>query len=239
MELVRRYMSLPERSKRNSFYEVYQRLLESLRNRRGMLNSIGDIGNLEIVFYGFDHQKTLQAYSCNWEKLFDAIRIKTKPKSKMDKNNAHNYWVIFCKGSISAADYLSRFNTLDEFLGFIDDFDEKPNTRPALPLLMGEEIFGYGFALACDFLKEIGFSNYSKPDTHLIHIFSGLGISEKSQLDVFKMVSLLSDEVGQTPYAIDKVFWLIGSGNLYLHNVKFKTSKTEFIELVKTNWGKR
>lgn len=156
--------------------------------------------------------------------------------SRMNKTNPHSYWVIFSRGSISGAEYLARFDILEDFLKYVKDFDERPTTRPALPFLMEREIFGYGFSLACDFLKELGFSNYAKPDTHLIDILSGLGVSSKLPLDVFRAVSLIAQEVGETPYAVDKAFWLIGSGKLYRCNVKFKTSKSEFIEEVKKEW---
>ena len=220
-----------------SFSEIYLRLLQSLINKRGMPNSIGRIEELRPIFYGFDHQKTLQVYP-TWEELFTTIKTHQKPKSRMDKANPHNYWVIFCRGSLSTANYLSRFSTPTEFLEYVHDFDKNPNTRPALPFLMGHEIFGYGFALACDFLKEIGFDNYSKPDQHLIDIFSGLGISDESQLEIFRTVTLLATEVGETPYAVDKAFWLIGSGRLYRNNLTFQTDKKEFVRQVKENWAK-
>ena len=238
MQLVWQHMSLSSVSRPGSFLEVYFRLLRSLSNRRGMPNTIGPIESLSAVFCEFNHFQTLQRYSNNWEDLFDTIQREVQPESRMDKTNPHSYWVIFSKGSISGAEYLARFDALEDFLQYVKDFDERPTTRPALPFLMGHEIFGYGFSLACDFLKELGFSNYAKPDTHLIDIFSGLGLSSKSPLDVFRTVSLMAHEVGETPYAVDKAFWLIGSGKLYLCNIKFKTSKSEFIEKVKSEWRK-
>lgn len=236
MEMVRQHMSLPDVSGPEHFSDVYLRFLKSLANRQEMPKIIGEVERLAPVFCDFDHQRTLQRYRTSWEAMFDVIRETIRPSARMDKDNPHSYWVIFCKGSISGARYLARFHDLEQFLQFIRDFDEKPSTRPALPLLIGYEIFGYGFSLACDFLKELGFSNYSKPDRHLIDIFYGLGISSKSPLDVFRTVSLMACEVGETPFAVDKAFWLIGSGNLYLHNVKFKTNKREFIQTVKSNW---
>lgn len=237
MRMVREHMSLFSVSSPGGFPEVYLRLLQSLSNRQGMPNTIGEVNkNLSVVFCEFNHRQTLQRYLGNWENLFDTIQRVMHPPSRMDKSNPHSYWVIFCKGSISGAEYLAKFDTLEDFLQYVTDFDEKPTTRQALPFLMGHEIFGYGFSLACDFLKELGFSNYAKPDTHLIDIFSGLGVSSRSSLDVFRTVSLMASEVGETPYAVDKAFWLIGSGKLYLYDVQFETSKREFIEQVRTNW---
>jgi hypothetical protein len=237
MKLVREHMTDSDHPKPGTFSEIYLRLLNSLTNKRNMPNSIGRVEELAPIFFGFDHQKTLAVYS-DWEDLFDAIKKYLKRKPRMEKENPHNYWVIFCKGSLSAARYLSRFSTPEEFLEFVDDFDANPNTRPALPFLIGHEIFGYGFALACDFLKEMGFANYSKPDQHLIDIFSGLGISDESQLDVFRTVTLFAEEVGETPYAVDKAFWLIGSGKLYKNNLTFETNKKEFVQQVKEGWAK-
>lgn len=238
MDLVREHMADSAHPKPKTFNEIYLRLLKSLINKRGMPNSIGDIERLQPLFFGFDHQKTLQEYK-DWESLFKEIKTQINPTSTMRKSDPHNYWVIFCRGSLSAATYLTRFATPKDFLGFINDFDQNPNTRPALPFLMGYEIFGYGFALACDFLKESGFANYSKPDTHLIDIFSGLETSDKEPLNVFRVVTLLAEEVGETPYAVDKAFWLIGSGKLYLHDKTFKTDKFEFIKQAKEQWASK
>lgn len=236
MGMVREHMSLSSVSRPRSSSDVYLQLLKSLSSRQGMPNTIGRIENLSGVFCDFNHLETLKRYSDDWEGLFERIQREVQTESRMDKTDPHSYWVIFSKGSISGAQYLRRFDGLENFLEYVQDFDERPTTRPGLPLLMGHEIFGYGFSLACHFLKELGFSNYAKPDTHLIDIFSGLGVSSKSPVDVFEAVSLMADEVGKTPYAVDKALWLIGSGKLYLNNVTFRTNKSEFIEETKNEW---
>lgn len=233
--LIDEYMALAAHSQPKDLPTVYRRLLESLSNRQGMPNSIGKISCLSNIFYDFDHKKTLGSYS-QWTDLFDTIKVKADPSSRMEREDPHNYWTIFCKGSLSAAKYLSRFNTLSDLLTFVNDFDAKPSTRPALPLLLEKEIFGFGFALACNFLMEIGFANFCKPDVHLLDIFSGLGLADRTAIDVFRVVSLMADENGQTPYAIDKVFWLIGSGNLYNHDKRFQTNKKLFIQQTLTAW---
>ncbi|OHB66105.1 MAG: hypothetical protein A2Y76_03545 [Planctomycetes bacterium RBG_13_60_9] len=128
---------------------------------------------------------------------------------------------------------------MEEFLCYVEDFDRNPNTRPALPFLIGHEVFGVKFALACDFLKEIGFSNYSKPDTHLLDIFTGLGLSDRDPLSVFRAVTEMSVDVQETPYAVDKVFWLIGSGNLYNHARTFHTDKDEYVRMALSAWEEK
>jgi hypothetical protein len=237
MAAVRRHMALSERARPCSFGEVYQRFLVSLCNRQGMPNSIGPIDRLSGVLFDFDVDRVVVEYDNNWERLFERVRTDVRPTSRM--NEGRGYWRVYCKGALSGADYLRQFESLDDFMSFVKDFDSKPTTRPALPFLLAEEIDGIGFALACDFLKEIGFANYSKPDVHLLDIFSRLGIAHQLQLAVFRAVSLMASEVGETPYAVDKAFWLIGSGWLHedeVRAVRFKTSKEEFVKRVGARW---
>ena len=47
----------------------------------------------------------------------------------------------------------------------------------ALPIVIDQEVYGIGFPLACDFLKEIGYGRYGKPDTHTIDILYETGLA--------------------------------------------------------------
>jgi len=90
--------------------------------------------------------------------------------------------------------------------------------RPALPMLIALEIEGVGFPLACDFLKENGYRNFAKPDVHIKDIFTRLGLARsRNDYEVFSSVVRVALNVGETPYCVDKLFWLIGSGNFYDH----------------------
>lgn len=236
IQLVREYMSTPDFRNPTTMAEVYHALISSLRNRQGMPNAIGDISRLATILCKFDHLAVLQRFGSGWEALFDAFQQSVKPTSRMEKTNKHNYWVIFCRGCLSAARYLRRFDNTEEFLKYVSQFDASSHTRPALPLLLATEVFGIGFPLACDFLKEIGFVNYSRPDTHLTDIFHGLGLSDNTPLGVFEAIAMMASDVGETPYAVDKLFWLIGSGRLYNHDMTFHTDKFEFVKATVDNW---
>jgi hypothetical protein len=109
----------------------------------------------------------------------------------------------------------------------------------ALPLIIKEEIFGYQFALACDFIKDNISPLFVKPDVHIKEIFKGLGISEKNASDyqIFRDVINFSEDIHEAPYTVDRVFWTIGGKALYkdrkvIKDIKIKSSKKEFIELV-------
>ena len=107
----------------------------------------------------------------------------------------------------------------------------------ALPLLISNKINGIGFALACDLLKEMGYTQYSKPDTHLMEIFGILGLSDGKETDTFAAIEQMAKDCKEidplvTPYKIDKVFWLISSGKYYLEKPRPKvvSHKKAFIE---------
>jgi thermostable 8-oxoguanine DNA glycosylase len=41
-------------------------------------------------------------------------------------------------------------------------------------MLISREVKGIGFPLACDFLKEMGFTGFAKPDVHIKTIFKAV-----------------------------------------------------------------
>jgi len=71
--------------------------------------------------------------------------------------------------------------------------------------MLAQEIDGFGFALACDRLKELGYENFSKPDVHVKDIFYAVGLSpyEVSDYEVFRAVARVARNVGVTPYNAD------------------------------------
>lgn len=112
--------------------------------------------------------------------------------------------------------------------------------RPFLPMLLGFEIDGFGFALSCDFLKEMGYVNFGKPDTHIKDIFIELGFltntaknSLKADYLSLKLIERIAKNNGRAPYAVDKLLWLIGSGNFYLDKIEIGSKKKEFIAFMK------
>jgi len=82
------------------------------------------------------------------------------------------------------------------------------------------EISGIGLALACAFLKELGFIKYGKPGVHLKDIIKALMIIEPFEKSVIKLDNATLRVIDRkakvnniTPYVVDKAFWLIRCGN--------------------------
>ena len=153
-------------------------------------------------------------------------------------------WPKYCRTILCSARFLSRFSSADDFYEWVDFFDGDERARLSLPLLLATEVDGFGFALACDFLKELGYENFSKPDVHVKDIFWAIDLCPwgTGDYEVFKAVARVARNAGVTPYNVDKVFWLVGSGYFYDdphvgHHGRIGGRKEEFIELAQAELG--
>ncbi|MFA5364589.1 MAG: hypothetical protein WC325_05340 [Candidatus Bathyarchaeia archaeon] len=217
-----------------SMEDLFFGMLDSIKNRQGMPNFIGEIEELRSVLHDFDVNTIIEEYADDWELLFRRVQNQCHPPGRMEIQKPKNSWVQFCKSILSGAKFLSQFSNVTEFNTFVERFYLNEYTRVALPLLLQKEIFGLGFALACDFLKENGYPEYCKPDVHIKSIFTGLGISKSdSDYEVFKDIIRFSKAINELPYKVDKMFWLVGSGKFYLDNIQKPTSRDAFIRSVK------
>lgn len=231
-DILDKQLSAWENYNLSSLPSLFKAMLENAKNRQGMPNAIGEVSSLSGVLFDFNPKRVVDKYPY-WEILFDEIKLKVRPPGRMVKNNPHNYWVVYSKSIISIARFVNRFKDYSEFREYVDQFvnSKTPDTRIALPLLLEKEIFGYQFALACDFLKENIDPHFIKTDTHIRDIFIGLGYSPEGSSDyqVFRDVIRFSDSIGELPYVVDKLFWLVGSGNFYDSGITIKASKRDFI----------
>ena len=247
-ELLEKYLHL-SRPRPDTLAGLYERMLESAQSgnmKAGVIGgSIGGVGNLGLVLCDFDPARVLEKYASGWEEILDDVVRELKPRGSVSRTS-RSIWPGYCRSALSAAGFLSRFSSAEEFYGWVDFFDEDERARPALPLLLAQEIEGVGFALACDFLKEVGYENFSKPDVHVKEIFSAIGLSPlgTSDYEVFRAVARVARNAGVTPYNVDKLFWLIGSGYFYEDpqvgkQGKIGSQKKAFIEVARTELEER
>jgi len=241
-ELIEKYLHLST-PRPESLAGLYERMLESTQSgnmKAGVVGgSIGGIGNLGPVLCDFDPLRVLEKYPSGWEGVLDDIVAQLKPTGSVPRT-PRSIWPKYCRSILSAARFLSRFSSAEEFYGWVDFFDEDERARPALPLLLAQEIEGMGFALACDFMMGLGYENFSKPDVHIKEIFRAVRLSPSgtSDYEVFKAVARVASNVGVTPYNVDKLFWLVGSGyfyeNLHIgHKGRIGSLKKQFIEVAR------
>ncbi|HZB09878.1 MAG TPA: hypothetical protein VE525_12295 [Rubrobacter sp.] len=247
-ELIEKYLHLST-PRPESLAGLYEHILESAQSanmKAGVIGgSIGGVANLGPLLCDFEPAEVLEKYRSGWEGVLDVIVGQLKPRGSVPRTS-RSIWPRYCRSILSGARFLSQFSTADDFYRWADLFDEDERSRPALPLLLAQEIEGIGFALACNFLKELGYENFSKPDIHVKDIFWALGLSPWGTTDyeVFRAVARVARNAGVTPYNVDKLFWLIGSGNFYEdphvgNRGRIGSKKKEFIEVAKAQLEER
>lgn len=227
---------------------LFQRILESAQNanmKAGVIGrSIGGIAKLSAVLENYDPSAVLRKYGNDWKRVLGDIVRKAKPRGQV-RTTPRSIWPYYCKTILSAAAFVEQFRTANEFFAWVDFFDNDDKARPSLPMLISHEIEGFGFALSCDLLKELGYVGFPKPDVHLRDIFTALGLCDDQADDyqLFKSIVRVARNAKVTPYNADKTFWLIGSGYFYDHpeigkNGRIGGHKQDFIEDVKTTLRK-
>jgi hypothetical protein len=217
--------------KAETMEDVFWYLINSLTNKVGMRATIGDIDALGQFLFNFDPIQCRAHYQDNWEKLFKKIQDNHTPPGPMKINNKNSYWVIFCKGILSGAEFLSKFESYKAFDKFVNGFTFNDISITALPIILDQEVYGMGFPIACDWLKEIGYFNYCKPDTHTIDILyeTKMAPSEDNYV-VFKTMVKMARVNNEAPAVVDRLLWLIGSGKYVGKNEKITRQKKAFIQ---------
>ena len=239
--LIEKYLNpLSLNPRPTSKEELYQRLLNSAQTahmKAGVIGrAIGGVDKLAPILFGFNPEAVLDRYEDDWEAVLDQIVKEIKPRGKI-RRTPRAIWPLYCQTILSAAAFINQFDKANQFFEWADFFDRDVKARPSLPMLLDREIKGFGFALSCDFLKELGYVNFPKPDVHLHDIFTALELCPIGVDDyqLFKAIIRLASNADVTPYAADKVFWLIGSGDFYADPEirSISSHKQEFIKFAR------
>jgi hypothetical protein len=206
-------------------YRAFVSTMQDYQARPRIINYSKRSKEINSVLCDLDCSYVLKKY--NSDTLLKAFSSLFKINNIESKNNA---WRQYSISLIDGAKFLSSFHDYDSFKDFINAFSQNALTKESLPLLLGKEIHGMGLALACDWLKEIGCVDYPKPDTHMIDVFFKAGFAEKDPWSCFKAAIRVAEEGRITPYSLDKIIWLICSGNFYRYGIHIKPLKQKYID---------
>ena len=225
-------MYLFDQSKYDTLNDATRRMVQSMSNRNMMASVIAFEKrsiDIEEILYDYDSKKIINTYG-DWNSLLAAFVERFKA---IDVSRRWNLWQQFADGIISWSKFMSIFKDKIEFDQFGQRFSLNIYTNASLPMLLEKEIKWFGFALACDFLKELWYRDYPKPDVHLIEIFYQTWLCDSKQpYDVYKSIIEMSESVGDDAYSVDKVFRLIGSWKMYLHNITLWQNRDKFISKI-------
>lgn len=215
----------------DSLNDVFEQFIASAQNYRSMPKTIQFYKRYDAIkriLYDFDY-KAVKLLSV--DELTNLFRTEFNIQTT---DNKYNSWRKWSRSIIEIAEFVNEFKDVDDFRAFVNQFSYNKQTRIALPLLISTKIYGIGFALACDSLKELGYTEYPKPDVHLMEVFSEIELSKKEPIDTFEAIVKMAEECGETPYKVDKVFWLICSGEFYLDKIKIPRHKDSLIAKLKS-----
>lgn len=201
-------------------------------------HTIGRLNKLTRVLCDFDPLKIIEKYQKgDWEKMVEAVQEEVMFEKEPNPSESS---VIpqFCKGVLSAAYFFHQFHKAQDFYDWVDTFKQDEAMRLDLPNLLSQEVHGLGFALASDFLKEIGYFGFGKPDTQTKAIFSELGLIPNDEgtdkdAETFEAIARMARNTGKTVYEVDKIFWLLGTGYFYKHGLTMASPKKGFVEAAK------
>ncbi len=119
---------------------------------------------------------------------------------------------------IDCAVYLSQFNSPQDFYDFLESIPADEEAMILAAQELASKLTGFGFALACDVIKELGMVEYCKPDAWVSRfIKTYLDNKKMDDVQVFRELRKLAHAEGVTPFALDRLIWLIGSRNFYKH----------------------
>ena len=169
----------------SSLNDIYIQFIRSAQNYQRMPNVIKfdeRKDRIAALACGLDYQRIKDISA---EDLYQTLRQEFNAGGV---DNNFNSWHKWSKSFVDSARFISDFSDVDDFVEFVHRFDYNVSTRIALPLLISKKISGIGFALACDMLKELRFTNYPKPDVHMMDVFSALGLSENEPVSTFEAI---------------------------------------------------
>ena len=164
----------------------------------------------------------------------DEAALMTEFKNEFSFQN-DTLWRKYCKSIITGARFMSLFIDDNDFTRTFDSFNKNDMTREAFALFLSKKIYNMGFAIACNWLKELGYYKYAKPDTHIKDVCLALNlIQNNDDISCFEAIIKVANAAGIDAYKVDKVWWLICSGNFYRYNIVLphpKHRKEQFIML--------
>ena len=220
------------KSKFNTLEDLFERMIISAQNYQRMPNVINFKDKKEKIKQLLFDYNLLEISKISRDDLYTKFQKEFKLQ-KTAKNIKYDSWYKWSQSVIDSAKFLASFKDINDFKNFVDLFQYNIQTKTALPLLISTKLFGFRFPLACDFLKEIGYTDYPKPDVHIKDIVKvllkiELG-TEISDISAYEIIIDIATKSNVSPYKLDKILWLICSGKFYEHDIKIKSNKEEFI----------
>ena len=219
----------------HSLSKVYERFCLSAENRAMVPNVIGWITDHPDMRDALSHFDLTMNRGWSEEDFYSRLTQMTERGRQADLTRRNNLWRQYAKSLHDITSFLIPFDSpngsSESFFGYVGENCGSKEHAWSLAEEISHHIRGMGPPLVCDALKEIGVTNFAKPDTHIKYIFRRLGLCHGAgDREVFYSVCDFAENVNVMPSQVDKVFWLIGSGNFYMFRMAFGSLKAEFFD---------
>jgi len=132
-------------------------------------------------------------------------------------------WNKYCNGLIDAANYLNVYSNYHNYDTHIRTYLAGHRENYLINELC--TITGIGPALARNYLKEIGYLSFGKPDLHLMPIFQSFDPTVIDYTTFDASLRVQSVKCGVSPYVLDRTLWLICSGDYFIHTKKITAGR--------------
>ncbi|MBN1230434.1 MAG: tRNA (guanosine(37)-N1)-methyltransferase TrmD [Anaerolineales bacterium] len=207
------------------YYLLVSRLKQKHKKETGILND----GFLQQALINFDVKGVAVEKKINPQFLL--INILSVIDTRKVSTGIEN----FCRAVLGAADYLSKFDDLPNFLNFIDSFTEDEKTRKKLLDNLSKNICGFDHRTAANFLKDLGYVQFSTPDKKLVNLFEKIGLSSTQKDDVNDIIQKFAEDVGEQVWEIEHIFLLLGSGDNTSNGLQFEGEVSNFLSRLRNS----
>lgn len=220
--------------------DVLKQLCITSQNYRGFKNYIGyftrNTETIEKALFNFDIRRSLEEYKSS-EELYQGFI-----KAGCSMRKSQHSWKLYSKRIYNGMIWLSDFDTMENFIEFMGLYDGM-EIEFVHSISKGKDRF-LPFTLACDFIKELGFKHYSKPDVYILKTMNLLECLEKEQslnipflneYSAFFKMKEIAEENEVTEYFIDKMIWTICSGEFEGTNYPKNKLENQYYELLINN----
>lgn len=209
----------PQPIENSSINSIVYRMLFHAQNNRKKKNAI------KFEEYKEQYKKVLKQFNPkelskmteNDIKQLLEKNIKFYPKGQFGKDYARVIKEV--------SKFLSPFDDANDFINFCEFINSKVDKK-YLPKMI-QDIHWYGNALSRDFLKELGFDCYAKPDVHVKDFISNVFNCKNEDLDVLEKINEISEISKEKIYFIDKLIYLSCTHDFYLKcDEKYRDNKS-------------
>lgn len=171
--------------------KMFAFILQNRFRLPSIINFCDNYENLKKILNEFDDEYIRQ----NNKKIHDEL-------FKLSNNKHQKSWKQYEQGLIDSANLLKNYNN---FKDFYDNSNIEELTR----------ITGIGKVMARNFLKEIGKTEYGKPDIHLKSVFEIIENKPLNEQEFDEAIKKQALECGVSVYNLDRIVWLICSGKYF------------------------